>query len=476
MSGPRLDSASAPPRAGGVLQPNVAHGGDAPPARGQPRTVQEQLRQSLVGAHEVWKATARLRLGLASSDRLAAFVGGPMPTLKNIQFLAASPLFSGQDLRAIFRDVSMPTALERSDGNWEGVVLDLGGPSMGATVAELAEMFDTHIAPARARPRTRGGHWRNWSLVVTWAVVRKATREIFPMPIVTLKAITMDLVSLAASRNQIEAVWCAIQARHRLFGLAPPLAGRGEFTAWSRSLGTIMGRPLSLKLPIHKSVVAWLLRWRPETLVENRARLMTALATLACLRVSELSRLQVCDLWFDWHAGWGVEGYLGTCAVHVAYRKNDAERKGHHPALGRSRQRDLDIVRQLLVWMERTGLRVQPGCPKRQRPAARCPVCPPLFPRTQRGRGGVTVVTNMPCCPQRTSAIIKSAAEAAGCCGARFSGISARKGGLSTAIEAHVDECILYLQSGHGPEKAARRYMHMRDPARLFETFAAFDL
>ena len=86
------------------------------------------------------------------------------------------------------------------------------------------------------------------------------------------------------------------------------------------------------------------------------------------------------------------------------------------------------------------------------------------------------MVTNLPCCPQRTSAIIKSAAEAAGCCGARFSGISARKGGLSTAIEARVDECILYLQSGHWPEKAARRYMHMRDPARLFETFAAFEL
>jgi hypothetical protein len=37
---------------------------------------------------------------------------------------------------------------------------------------------------------------------------------------------------------------------------------------------------------------------------------------------------------------------------------------------------------------------------------------------------------------------------------------------------------ILYLQSGHGPEKAARQYMHLRYQARLFdsETYEAFRL
>jgi len=476
MNGPWPSAAPGPPRAGDARRPPSAQQGRPPQPRGQPQGVKAQLKEALVAAHEVWRATARIRLGLASSDVRASFAGGPMPALKNIQFLASSPLFAGTDIRAIFRDVSMPTALERADGNWESVVLSFGGPRMGATVDELAEAFDLHIAPSRVVPKTRSGHWRNWSLVVTWAVVRKATQLIMPMPINTLKAITIDLITLAASRSQIESVWQAIQARHRLFGLVPPLHGRGEYTAWARSIGTIMGRPLSLKLPIHKKVVAWLLRWRPESLVENRGRLMAALATLACMRVSEVSRLQVCDLWFDWHTGWGVPGYAGTCAVHIGKRKNDSERKGHHPALGRSIDRELDIVTQLKVWMRWAGLHVQPGCAKRERTAAACTVCPPLFPRTQKGKGGVTRATNLPCCPQRVSAIIKDAAAAAGCCAARFSGISARKGGLSTAIEAHVDECILYLQSGHSQDKAARRYMHLRDPARLFETFEAFEL
>jgi hypothetical protein len=57
-----------------------------------------------------------------------------------------------------------------------------------------------------------------------------------------------------------------------------------------------------------------------------------------------------------------------------------------------------------------------------------------------------------------------------------FSGISARKGGLSTAITAGVTEEILFLQSGHGQARAARNYIHLQDPTRLIDTFRAFGL
>ena len=74
----------------------------------------------------------------------------------------------------------------------------------------------------------------------------------------------------------------------------------------------------------------------------------------------------------------------------------------------------------------------------------------------------------------------------AGCDSARFSGISARKGGISVANEARVDKTILYLQSGHdqaSPARAymhrafpARAYMHLSSPARFLETFEASGL
>jgi hypothetical protein len=54
-----------------------------------------------------------------------------------------------------------------------------------------------------------------------------------------------------------------------------------------------------------------------------------------------------------------------------------------------------------------------------------------------------------------------------------FSGISARRGGLSTAIEAGVPEHILWMQSGHAQDVAERRYVQLGSPALLYDTWAA---
>jgi hypothetical protein len=72
--------------------------------------------------------------------------------------------------------------------------------------------------------------------------------------------------------------------------------------------------------------------------------------------------------------------------------------------------------------------------------------------------------------------MIRWAVEQAGGSCDRFSGISARKGGISTAIAAGVDETILYLQSGHGQPLPARAYMHLFAPNRFLETYEAFGL
>ena len=71
---------------------------------------------------------------------------------------------------------------------------------------------------------------------------------------------------------------------------------------------------------------------------------------------------------------------------------------------------------------------------------------------------------------------LRRALVACGADASRFSGISARKGGLTTAITAGVTEEILFLLSGHGQSRAARHYMHLQDPARLFDAYRAFGL
>ena len=417
----------------------------------------------------------RVHLGAGFGDR-ARWGLGPLPRLTNLTTLARSPAFARVSrLAPLLEDVSAPTVFERAEGRWEEalVLVRSGGP---CAVGDLTAAFDKHIWPSRNQPSTRSKNWRAWSSVVTWAIARDVVDQLLPMDVATLKALMWDFMCAGSSHSMLSALMAAVQSRHRYYGTPPPILGRGEYRAWSRCLACVMGRPLSLKLPIHKSVVAFLLGWRPASLADNRDRLLTSLATIACLRISEVAALQVCDLWFDFFLQYGIRGYDGTAAVHVMRRKNDVERRGHHPALGRAIDPQLDIVFQLRQWLRFAGLAVHPACSKRRLPAARCPSCPPLFPRLRNGPGNVSVATAITCSPQMASKAVKRMAFIAGAAPERFSGVSARKGGLSTAIEAGVEEIILYLQSGHGPPRAARAYMHIRDPRRLLEVFEAFGL
>ena len=74
------------------------------------------------------------------------------------------------------------------------------------------------------------------------------------------------------------------------------------------------------------------------------------------------------------------------------------------------------------------------------------------------------------------SAMVVRALGHVGFTTALFSGIIARRGGLSTAIEAGVPEAILWLQSGHAQDVAARRYVQLCSPKLLYRTWEAFKL
>jgi hypothetical protein len=57
-----------------------------------------------------------------------------------------------------------------------------------------------------------------------------------------------------------------------------------------------------------------------------------------------------------------------------------------------------------------------------------------------------------------------------------YSGLSMRRGGISAALAARVPEPILFLQSGHGSNCAARNYMVPKNPNVLYETYLALGL
>ena len=57
-----------------------------------------------------------------------------------------------------------------------------------------------------------------------------------------------------------------------------------------------------------------------------------------------------------------------------------------------------------------------------------------------------------------------------------FSGVSCRMGGPTVATAAGVPESIMWMQSGHAQSMAARRYVRLTDPDRLYDTWRAFRL
>ena len=121
----------------------------------------------------------------------------------------------------------------------------------------------------------------------------------------------------------------------------------------------------------------------------HRARLLTAVATLACLWVHGVALLQVCDLWFDHLTGYGAPGFEGTCSLHIIRRKNDTQRrKGHWQAFGRSIDLRMDIVQQSRAWIQFAGLASLSDCSQGLRLARSALLLPSFFHSRAVGHGG----------------------------------------------------------------------------------------
>ena len=153
-------------------------------------------------------------------------------------------------------------------------------------------------------------------------------------------------------------------------------------------------------------------------------------------------------------------------------RKQDQDRKGHHPRTGRGSRPATDVVGRLRSFMASLGTTPGPGFTKAARPHARCPVCAPLIPILLPGGAPRRAAAS----PTAFSDMILKALKRAGADTRDFSGICARRGCISTAVEAGVPEVILWLQSGHAQSRSARSYVKLTKPDLLFATWAAFDL
>jgi hypothetical protein len=186
-----------------------------------------------------------------------------------------------------------------------------------------------------------------------------------------------------------------------------------------------------------------LLAWRPDSLAAHRARLLTVVATLGCMRVNEAAQLQVCDLWFDYLMSYGCPASRGRARCTSTGGRMTRSARDTTP---RSAARGI----QSWMWWRSCAA----GWSSR---GSRC------IWRGRSGRGRRRHASSARRCSCSRTALARRAARAVhaaagelldslGGQGSRgesshFSGISARKWGILTVIEARVDETILYLQS-----------------------------
>ncbi len=103
------------------------------------------------------------------------------------------------------------------------------------------------------------------------------------------------------------------------------------------------------------------------------------------------------------------------------------------------------MVHQLRAWLSLNHLAVSTLCTKRMFTAARCPHCAPLFSCLANGPVGTHIASPHPLSTQMIGDSLRRMMALCGAVVKHFSGISARKGGLPTAISAGVTEEILFL-------------------------------
>ena len=386
--------------------------------------------------------------------------------LKDLE-VANLPLVPARIRAIIFKDERAVTEFERGDGLVPAVRRQGEERASLFSPAELVAIFDSQINQAQLQASSRGGYWNSWRQVITFGFAHEIMHKILPMSIEELKAFTLELLMTGASANSIKNAWSAIEHRHRLAGVEPPLAPPLAFKRLFKAVASIRGTPGRLQFPIGTHHLRRFLTLVGLSRLELRSVLVTTLGTVGCCHVEEVSNLQLCDLLWALDAAYH-DSLVGGLAIRIYRRKQDTGRFGLYIRVPAG-----ELVEWLRRYVANLCLRVSDDCTKRANPGARCPACDPVFPRTVVGRTGEAHNCAGPLKPmsrQQVSAAVKTSIALLGVDARHYSGISMRRGGITAAVQAGVPEPILYLQSGHGTAVAGRRYVDPVDPRILYTT------
>ena len=373
-------------------------------------------------------------------------------------------------------DATNSSPLDTTHGHYEPILAELSR-TVPNTIPAMSQAFTEMIAPLGTAKTTRGKAQRNWRTVLTWATARGALQHILPMAPSTLHAMLWDFSAMGSSRSTLKAIVDAVITRHRDARVDSPVSGHMTYSRLARCLGRLLGKQHPHKLAITRDMVAALLRYKPKNLVEFRNKMTLCTLTIGCMRPCEGARATTCCLIFNADFLKGLREFQDCSTLTTVKRKQDQERKGHWMRFGKSTDPELDINHQLGLFLDMTGTRPRTNCQGVALQGRKCLTCPPLFPKLKRASNGTWTLHPSPePSPTLITSMVVAALRMIGVDTTSFSGVCCRMGGLTVATEAGVPENIMWMQSGHAQDKAARRYVRLTSPDKLYDTWRAFRL
>jgi len=376
---------------------------------------------------------------------------------------------SAEGRMRLFKDDSPKTEAEKAGGRLPGIARAGTGLPGIFSASELRALFTEQIMPAQLEASSRKGYWGSWQLVLSWGMAHGIIDHLLPMALDNLEALIMELMILGMAANSVKNMMACIQARHRMFGLAPPILQAKLFARIFKAVASTTGAPSRLRFPIGTHHLRQMLaldgRMSP---LERRAVLVVLVGTACVSRVDEVAQMQLCDLLWDHDAAYH-QSLRAAMAIRIIRRKQDSGRFGLYVRIPAG-----PVVEMLRAYVRDMQLLADPRCTKMAQRGARCLFCDPVWPKTVLGRRAKTGAGQLQgMSRQQVSGAVKVALEAIGMDPKHYSGISMRRGGVTAAVQAKIPPAILHLQSGHGTATSSMGYVDPVDPRTLYQTAAA---
>lgn len=326
-------------------------------------------------------------------------------------------------------------------------------------LVDLQKQFEHEYAPHALATSTRRMYARAWAAFSTFCAKHRVSGPLVPTPLKLMQAYCTHLASDCRSASMIRIHVVAILHEHVRSGITPTIT-RADTRLLHRAFGRKLTIPAQIIFPVDIQHIRQALRLPRTPTSTLRDTVIVVLGTILALRAEQLCAIRLCDL----RQGFNPTHPQGL-AVSIRGEKNDQYCRGLWPRITPAQNKHLCPIALVAQYIRATKIHRHPQCSHRSR--IRCTQCPFLVQPLHTQRDNKAMSTAL--ISQATRRVMmRLHVPTRG-----FSSRSLRKGGLTIALNAGVEESLCTLQSGH--HSVANR-IYETNTTRAYAFSSAFNL